>query len=201
MDDRPFFLQINTRIFIGNNPGMNTYEKIGQLIKLLRAEHHLSQEQLSDQCNIDQHYISNIEHGLRIASVDIIERLASFFGLSLSQFFACVESMSGTTLDAFCISKETQEQAFVRFMQRQNLSAKTIKKYSYDTPNCPSVQRIIKSFTGTTSNMYHICNLDLLEKIIDKVSDSDFDRIGHSMYSAGLEKYKLFLESITKSGV
>ena len=40
------------------------------------------------QCGIDQHYISNIENGQRTLSVDMVERVASFFGLSLSQFLA-----------------------------------------------------------------------------------------------------------------
>ena len=42
---------------------MNIQEKIGQVVKGLRQESHLAQEQLSGQCGIDQHYLSNIESG------------------------------------------------------------------------------------------------------------------------------------------
>ena len=71
---------------------MNTLEKIGKFIKALRTKKGLSQEMLCSQCGIDQHYISNIEKGYRNLSVEIVERVASFFGLSLSQFFAGVEA-------------------------------------------------------------------------------------------------------------
>lgn len=175
---------------------MNTIEKIGQVIKLLRAEHGLSQEQLSSQCGIDQHYISNIERGQRNVSIDILERFSSFFGMTLSQFFSCVESIDDRL---YCpssgLTAEFLEEGFVRFMREQKLSERTINKYSADTPNSPSVQRIIKDVTGYTDNMYNVRDLELLDKIIAKVSASEFDQIGHSMYSAGLKKYKLFLGS------
>jgi len=76
---------------------MNTQEKIGQIVKRLRQERHLSQEQLSSQCGIDQHYISNIESGQRNVSVEVVERLASFFNLSLSSFFLTCGSGKGSS--------------------------------------------------------------------------------------------------------
>lgn len=43
--------------------------------------------------------------------------------------------------------------------------------------------------------MYHLHDISEIDSIIQKVLDSDFDKIGHSMYSAGLKKYKAFLLS------
>ena len=177
---------------------MNTQEKIGQVVKRLRQERHLSQEQLSSQCGIDQHYLSNIESGQRNVSVEVVERLASFFNLSLSSFFSLVEAVKEAPVQAMStIPALTLEQSFARYMKERLLSERTIRKYSIDTPNCPSVQAIIKSVTGSTSNMYRVTDLRALENIIEKVTASDFDVIGHSMYSAGLKKYKQFIESIS----
>ena len=87
------------------------------------------------------------------------------------------------------------EHDFAHFMKGQRLSEKTIKKYSVDTPNCPSVESIIKTVTGTTKRMYDVFDVEQLDIIIEKVENSDFDQIGHKMYSCGLKKYKVFLES------
>lgn len=174
---------------------MKTYERIGQAIKRLRADRNLTQEQLSDLCGVDQHYISNIECGTRNVSVDIIERITSYFGMSLSQFFEFAENLGEQAAAITNLSTNSLEQAFANYMKAQRLSERTIKKYSNDTPNSPSVQEIIKSVTGNTRNMYNVRDIDLLDRIIEKVENSDFNIIGHSMYSAGLKKYKLFLLS------
>ena len=175
---------------------MTTQERIGLVIKQLRANQHLSQEQLSNQCGIDQHYISNIECGQRSVSMEIIERLASFFGLSLSQFFTHVESIkdqSSITLQD--VSVGAIEQDFARFLKERLLADSTIEKYSVNAPNCPSVREIIKAETGLTDNLYHVTDPVVLDRIIDRVIHSDFDLTGHKMYSNGLKRYKEFLES------
>ncbi len=87
------------------------------------------------------------------------------------------------------------EHDFVHYLKDQRLSEKTIKKYSVDTPNCPSVENIIKTVTGTTKRMYDVFDFEQLDIIIEKVTNSDFDQTGHKMYSCGLKKYKKFLES------
>lgn len=177
---------------------MNTQEKIGRIIKDLRVKRGLSQEQFCDQCGIDQHYISNIENGQRNLSIDIIERIASFFGLSLSQFFVKVETYKESiyceTIQTSC-RKDFRQEDFFRYMVLQGLSDSTITKYSVDVPNSPSVQDIIMSVTGKTDNMYHLTDSNQLELVIEKVVESDFNKIGHSLYSAGLKKYLKFLDS------
>lgn len=175
---------------------MNTPEKIGLVIKQLRTARHLSQEQLSNQCGIDQHYISNLECGKRSVSVEIIERIASFFGISLSQFFISVDSIHApTSITSSDVSLESIEQDFVRYLKERLFADRTIDKYSINTPNCPSVREIIKEETGMTDNMYHITDPVVIERIIDRVIQSDFDIIGHKMYSNGLKRYREFLES------
>ena len=169
---------------------MNTPEKIGLVIKQLRTARHLSQEQLSNQCGIDQHYISNLECGKRSVSVEIIERIASFFGISLSQFLTSDPKFTSSS-----VSLETIEQDFVRYLKERLFADRTINKYSINTPNCPSVREIIKEETGMTDNMYHITDPVILERVIDRVIQSDFDITGHKMYSNGLKRYRDFLES------
>lgn len=45
--------------------------------------------------------------------------------------------------------------------------------------------------------MYDVSDIVMLDRIIERVANSDFNIIGHSMYSAGLKKFKLFLQSIS----
>lgn len=60
-------------------------------------------------------------------------------------------------------------------MGNQGLSERTIKKYSSVTPNSHVVQDIIREITGITDDMYHVRNLAELDRIIKRVSESDFD--------------------------
>ena len=177
---------------------MNTLEKIGLITKRHRVSRGLSQEQFCNQCGIDQHYISNIENGQRNLSIVFIEKIASFFNLSLSQFFAEVENVKDNQVSTTTTpsqSNNSVKERFVAYMANQGLSDRTIEKYSNGTPNSLSVQQIISSVTGRTDDMYHLNDIREIDSIIQKVLDSDFDRIGHSMYSAGLKKYKAFLLS------
>ncbi len=176
---------------------MNTLEKIGCVTRRLRTSRGLSQDQFCVQCGIDQHYISNIENGQRNLSIVLIEKIASFFNLSLSRFFAEVENIKDNQLSTSTPSQSnnSMKERFVVYMTNQGLSARTIEKYSNGTPNSLSVQQIIRSVTGRTDDMYHLNDIREIDSIIQKVLNSDFDRIGHSMYSAGLKKYKAFLLS------
>ena len=176
---------------------MNTLEKIGLITKRHRVSRDLSQEQFCNQCGIDQHYISNIENGQRNLSIVFIEKIASFFNLSLSQFFAEVENVKDNQVptSTHSQSNNSTKERFVAYMANQGLSDRTIEKYSNGTPNSLSVQQIISSVTGRTDDMYHLNDIREIDSIIQKVLNSDFDRIGHSMYSAGLKKYKAFLLS------
>ena len=174
---------------------MNTLEKIGLLIKSLRVGRGLSQEQFCNQCGIDQHYISNIENGQRNLSIAFIEKIASFFNMSLGQFFVAIDNTVEGKPTSVTHNSGTKIERFISFMQKQGLSERTIGKYSNDVPNCQGVQQITLSVTGKTEDMYHILNLSDLDTIIEKVQESEFDKTGHSMYSAGLKKYREFVDS------
>lgn len=196
MDNRPFFLSVQPCKLAGLKCHiMNTLEKIGQLTKRLRCARGLSQEQFCIQCGIDQHYISNIENGQRNLSIAFIEKIGAFFNMSLSQFFSEVERISDNPTPQPTQSDDSTKERFIAYMLNQGLSGRTVEKYSNGTPNSISVQQIIRSVTGRTDDMYHLHDISEIDAIIQKVLDSDFDRIGHSMYSAGLKKYKAFLLS------
>lgn len=196
---------------------MNTLQKIGKVTKNMRVARGLSQEQFCNQCGIDQHYISNIENGQRNVSVDVVERIADFFGLSLSQFFAAVETYIETSISNGSFieseppttsivsepkprssSRQTKvkidETSYTRWMKLQRLSDRTIKSYSSNTANCIEVQSIIQGVAGTL-NMYEVTSLHHLNRIIDIIKNSEFDQTGHSMYSAGVKKWRDYLKA------
>lgn len=178
---------------------MNTRQRIGKVIKDLGTMRGLSQAQLSIQSGVDQHYIRDIENGLRNPSVEIVECLANFFGFTLSRFFVEVEALEeGFASKISCkVVGGPEKEGFFRYMLGLNLSESTAKKYSETVPNCRSVMAIIKDLSaGKTDNMYRVRNEVLLEKIIAKVADSDFDIIGQRMYSCGLKKYLQYLRQL-----
>ena len=70
---------------------MKIKEKFGLIIKKLRTEKGVSQERLALDANIDRTYISDIEKGDRNVSIEIIERLANFFKISVSELFKKME--------------------------------------------------------------------------------------------------------------
>jgi len=70
---------------------MKIKEKFGIVIRQLRTEMGVSQEKLSLDANIDRTYISGIEKGERNVSIEMIERLATFFQISVSELFKKVE--------------------------------------------------------------------------------------------------------------
>jgi len=189
---------------------MDTLQRIGHVIKNMRQARGLSQETFCAECGVDQHYISNIENGQRNLSVTLVEKIAKYFGLSLSEFFGAVEHV-GTLCTNIpdsnlrdSVSEPRKEPSikyssiaiknqFIAYMKRQGLKVRTINSYSENTPNSSDVHTIIGSVTGKFSNMYDVRNKAQLDEIISRISTSEFDRVGHSMYSAGVKKYLAFL--------
>lgn len=70
---------------------MTLQEKLGKTVRSLRLLNGLSQEQMSFYARIDTHYLSNIETGKRNISLNIIEKLADYFGMKVSEFMDLVE--------------------------------------------------------------------------------------------------------------
>jgi len=67
-------------------------QKLGIVIRKLRMDKHISQENLALQANIDRTYISDIEKGERNTSIEIVEKLANALEISISELFKQVEN-------------------------------------------------------------------------------------------------------------
>lgn len=65
---------------------MNKPKIIAERIKELREGSGLNQANLADFLNVDQSLISKIENGERRLSVEMLEKLATLFGVDLSAF-------------------------------------------------------------------------------------------------------------------
>jgi len=71
---------------------MKIQEKFGITIKNLRKEKCISQEKLAFDASIDRTYISDIEQGSRNISLEIVERLANYFQIPISDLFKKIEN-------------------------------------------------------------------------------------------------------------
>ena len=74
---------------------MKAQEQLGMRVKYLRKKHRWSQEDLALNANINKNYISDLENGRRNPSLEILERIASTFGISLAELFKGVETIPG----------------------------------------------------------------------------------------------------------
>lgn len=70
---------------------MNYQVKIGKAIIKLRNTIGISQEKMALESKIDRRYMSDIENGKRNISLDVLSKIANYFGLPLSDFLARVE--------------------------------------------------------------------------------------------------------------
>ena len=74
---------------------MRAVEQLGMRITYLRKQKGWSQEDLALEANINKNYISDLERGRRNPSLEILERLADAFGITLEILFKGVESIPG----------------------------------------------------------------------------------------------------------
>lgn len=74
---------------------MKASEQLGMRIKYLRKQRAWSQEDLALESNINKNYICDLECGRRNPSLEILERLADAFDISLEQLFKGIESIPG----------------------------------------------------------------------------------------------------------
>lgn len=61
---------------------------VGHRIQSLRLERGWTQEQLAEYADLHVSYVSTLEKGKKNPSIEVINRLASAFQLSLSDFFS-----------------------------------------------------------------------------------------------------------------
>ncbi|MBO5117898.1 MAG: helix-turn-helix transcriptional regulator [Treponema sp.] len=64
---------------------------VAQTIRELRRKKHISQEVLAEAIDSHQVYISEIENGKKQPSISVLHNIATYFGLSLSEFFAFID--------------------------------------------------------------------------------------------------------------
>jgi transcriptional regulator with XRE-family HTH domain len=59
--------------------------RLGRRIRFLRSKHGWTQQQLADMTGIGRVHVSELENGKREAGLRMLERLASTFGISVSE--------------------------------------------------------------------------------------------------------------------
>lgn len=65
---------------------------VAETVRELRQNKGISQETLAEAIDSHQVYISEIENGKKVPSLLVIYKTAKYFGLSLSEFAAIVET-------------------------------------------------------------------------------------------------------------
>jgi transcriptional regulator with XRE-family HTH domain len=65
--------------------------RLGDRIRDLRRERHLSQEQLAGEADLVQHYVSQIEQGQRNVSITALRSIATALELTLAQMLEGLE--------------------------------------------------------------------------------------------------------------
>ena len=74
---------------------MKAQEQLGMRVKYLRKKLRWSQEDLALNANINKNYICDLENGRRNPSLEILERLAVAFNITLEELFKGNESIPG----------------------------------------------------------------------------------------------------------
>jgi transcriptional regulator with XRE-family HTH domain len=69
---------------------IRTRKRFGSRIVDLRKQHGWSQEQLSEKTDISTQHLSNIENGHKEACLDLIDKLAKSFNLTIAELMAGV---------------------------------------------------------------------------------------------------------------
>ena len=55
--------------------------RFGRNVRSLRKQRHLTQEELAALCHVHQHYISDIERGVRNVSLRVVQTIARALGV------------------------------------------------------------------------------------------------------------------------
>ena len=67
-------------------------QEIGNLVRQLRLEAGLSQEDFADKCELHRTYIGCIERGEKMITIETADKVTSALGLTLAQFFRLLEN-------------------------------------------------------------------------------------------------------------
>lgn len=90
-------------------------QKIGGVIQQMRKARGISQERLALDSGVDRRYMSDVENGKRNISIDIMDRLARYFGVSVAFMLYRAESPQPSTLEELkkWINSFTDEEVLV----------------------------------------------------------------------------------------
>lgn len=64
---------------------------MGKVVRALRADANISQEELAARCNLHRTYIGAIERGEKTITIETAQKLAEAFKISLPQLFTRLE--------------------------------------------------------------------------------------------------------------
>lgn len=65
--------------------------RFGRVIRQIRIEKRISQEEFADMCGMHRSYMSDVELGKRNISLENIERISRAFNMTIAQIFLMIE--------------------------------------------------------------------------------------------------------------
>ncbi len=74
---------------------MKAVIQLGMRIRYLRSLRKWSQEDLALESGVNRNYICDLENGRRNPSLEILERIADAFSITLSELFRGIETIEG----------------------------------------------------------------------------------------------------------
>lgn len=74
---------------------MTSKRQLGMRIRYLREQHGYSQLDFAIECGINRNYLCDLERGKRNPTLDILERIAHGFNISLEELFKGIENIPG----------------------------------------------------------------------------------------------------------
>jgi transcriptional regulator with XRE-family HTH domain len=72
---------------------------LGEALRLIRVYHDLKQKEAAELLRVSTSYLSEIEKGHKVPSLEIVQRYADQFGLPLSSIMFFAESVEGGSYD------------------------------------------------------------------------------------------------------
>lgn len=90
---------------------------IGEPLRKLRKQQHLSQEDLAYYSNLDRKYIGNLERNTQNPTLETIIKLAIALGIKPSELIKEIEEDEGNAQYLLQASKEVEE---IKALYRQN---------------------------------------------------------------------------------
>jgi transcriptional regulator with XRE-family HTH domain len=72
---------------------------LGEALRLIRVYHDMKQKEAAELLDVSTSYLSEIEKGHKVPTLDIVQRYADKFSLPMSSIMFFAESVEGGTYD------------------------------------------------------------------------------------------------------